>query len=138
MTRLGFASTLIAALLPLGASAGDLRVTITGAEANAGSVRAALFASVEAFDGDAPLAGSFRVAGERVEFVFPNIAPGRYGVSSFHDANANEELDRNLVGVPTERFGFSRNARGSFGPPAFDDMAIEVGAEGASITIELR
>ena len=31
-----------------------------------------------------------------------------------------------LIGIPKENYGFSRDARGKFGPPDFDDAAIEV------------
>ena len=52
--------------------------------------------------------------------------------------NGNEKLDTNLVGIPSEPYGFSRNARGRFGPPSFDDLAIEVGDDDLSIDIELE
>ena len=54
------------------------------------------------------------------------------------DLNGNEELDRNLVGIPTEPFGFSRNARGSFGPPDYADMQFEVAGEPVTLDIELH
>ena len=38
-----------------------------------------------------------------------------------HDVNGNDALDSNIVGMPTEPYGFSNNAQGSFGPPAWQD-----------------
>ena len=73
-----------------------------------------------------------------VEIVFADLAPGTYGVSAFHDRDEDEELDTNLVGLPTEPYGFSNDARGSFGPPEFEDMSFSVGDEPVTIEITLE
>jgi len=46
-----------------------------------------------------------------------NIQKGKYIFKYFHDENCNNKLDKNCLGIPTEGFGFSNNAKGSFGPP---------------------
>jgi uncharacterized protein (DUF2141 family) len=33
--------------------------------------------------------------------------------------------DKNFFGIPQEGYGFSNNARGSMGPPAFDKAAFQ-------------
>jgi len=53
--------------------------------------------------------------------VFKGVAKGVYGISAFHDENANGKLDTNFIGLPTEDYCASRDARGSFGPPSFSD-----------------
>jgi uncharacterized protein (DUF2141 family) len=53
--------------------------------------------------------------------VFEKIPPGVYGLSAFHDKNKNGKLDTNLLGIPSEDYGASNNARGTFGPPSFED-----------------
>jgi uncharacterized protein (DUF2141 family) len=53
--------------------------------------------------------------------VFKGVAKGVYGISAFHDANGNGKLDTNFLGIPTEDYCTSRDARGSFGPPKFAD-----------------
>ncbi len=55
-----------------------------------------------------------------------NVRPGKYAVSAFYDANNNTKLDKNFLGAPTEKYGFSNNARGTFGPPDFKDQLVEV------------
>jgi uncharacterized protein (DUF2141 family) len=69
--------------------------------------------------------------------AFKDLPPGRYVVSLFIDENGNKKLDRNPVGVPVEPYGISRNAVGNFGPPGFDDAAIEL-SEDLVTTINLR
>ncbi len=40
-----------------------------------------------------------------------NLQPGEYAAVAFHDGNGNGKVDSNLVGVPTEGFGFSNDVR---------------------------
>lgn len=58
------------------------------------------------------------------------IPPGTYAVMAYQDENENGELDRYFFGPPKENYGFSRDARGHFGPPSFDEAAIQVKEEG--------
>jgi len=70
----------------------------------------------------APLAkAAAKADGPTALCVFENIPPGVYGVSAFHDKNDNGKLDTNLLSIPSEDYGASNNARGSFGPPSFED-----------------
>ncbi|MEK8015864.1 MAG: DUF2141 domain-containing protein [Candidatus Parabeggiatoa sp.] len=50
----------------------------------------------------------------------------RYAIAAYHDANGNEKLDKNFFGIPKEGYGFSNNARGTFGPPSFEKAAFEL------------
>lgn len=54
------------------------------------------------------------------------LAKGTYGVSAYHDINANKKLDFSLVGIPQEPYGFSNNARGTFGKPPFEETLINL------------
>lgn len=54
------------------------------------------------------------------------LKPGKYAFKYIHDENNNKELDTNWIGAPTEGFGFSNNAKGRFGPPAFEDTVFEL------------
>jgi uncharacterized protein (DUF2141 family) len=55
----------------------------------------------------------------RSVIVIKNLEPGRYSFKYFHDQNKNQILDLNRAGIPKEGFGFSNNAKGTFGPPSF-------------------
>ena len=59
-------------------------------------------------------------------FELPN---GTYAIGLFVDANYNNEMDRNIFGVPKEQFGFSNDARGSFGPPSFKEASFTVSGD---------
>ena len=55
-----------------------------------------------------------------------DLPPGQYAVNAFHDENGNGELDTNLFGIPTEGYGFANDPRTTFGPPDFEDAAVNV------------
>lgn len=47
-------------------------------------------------------------------------------VSAYHDQNDNQKLDKNGLGIPLERYGFSNNPKRGFGPPKYRETSIEV------------
>jgi uncharacterized protein (DUF2141 family) len=55
------------------------------------------------------------------ECVFSGVSPDVYGISAFHDENDNTRLDTNFLGIPSESWCTSRDAKAFFGPPSFDD-----------------
>ncbi len=66
------------------------------------------------------------------------LPAGRYAVAVFHDTDGNGRLSTWPIGLPKEAYGFSRNARGRFGPPPFDAAAFDLPAAGARLEISLR
>ncbi len=62
-----------------------------------------------------------KIRNGRAVCVFTDVKPGTYAISAFHDENKNGKLDTNLVGMPTEDYGASRDARQPFSAPRFDD-----------------
>ena len=58
-----------------------------------------------------------------------DLSDGTYAIGIFVDANYNNEMDRNFFGVPKEQYGFSNDAKGSFGPPSFKDASFTVSGD---------
>lgn len=118
--------------------AADLTVIVDHVKAGAGEVRVALFNDRNSFPNQR-LQGQKAAAGEpSVTLSFSGLPAGRYAVSAFQDLNQNEKLDTNAFGKPREPYGFSRNARGRFGPPSFDDASVELGTESRTLRISLE
>lgn len=63
-----------------------------------------------------------------VELVFPDIPDGYYAISCFHDENGNGTLDKNWLGIPTEPYCFSNNARPRFRAPRWDEAKFSFAA----------
>lgn len=123
-------------LVGMQAHAADITVTITGVSSDAGTVRAALHDGAEGFPRERQMvAGVFvEASAGAVTLVFEDVPAGRYAISAFHDQDGDNALSANLLGIPNEPFGFSNDARGSFGPPEFEDAAFEVSSEDISLT----
>ena len=125
-----------ALLLAGGAQALDLTVEVLQARSTQGQVSAGLYAGAATWLGT-PLQGQRAPAGERTVLVFRDLPAGRYALSVFHDENGNGKLDRNIVGMPTEPYGFSRDAQGHMGPASFDDAALDLQAD-TTVTVHLH
>jgi uncharacterized protein (DUF2141 family) len=69
---------------------------------------------------------------------FEAIPPGTYALAVIHDENSNGKLDTNLLGIPTEGYGFSNNARALFGTPSFSDASFSYNGQSLDMTITLH
>ncbi|WP_417519937.1 DUF2141 domain-containing protein [Minwuia sp.] len=129
MTRTFF---LISALvLPLTAQAAELTVRIDNIASDQGTILVALYESPHGFlkDDGETAARSVKAMPGALEVTFADLKAGRYAVAMYHDANDDRELNRNLLGLPTEGVGFSNDAIARFGPPDFDDAAVTLSAD---------
>jgi len=128
-----------ATLFTTAAQAGDLRVEVRGlTAADSGTVNVALADKAEGFLKTFLASQRIAAAPGAVLVVFRDLKSGDYAVTAFLDENGNEKLDTNLFGMPTEKYGFSNDARGSFGPPSFADAKFSVGAGGATVVVNLQ
>ncbi|HET9055094.1 MAG TPA: DUF2141 domain-containing protein [Cyclobacteriaceae bacterium] len=114
-----------------------VELTIKGIENAQGSVLVAVYNSEVSFMKRHVASKKVKVTGKEVSLVFENVAPGDYAISTFHDENDNNKLDTNLLGIPNERYGFSNDARGTFGPPSFEKARIKVDGD-KKVVINLK
>jgi len=63
---------------------------------------------------------------KRCTIIFSDLKAGKYGIRYFHDENMNGIMEKNILGIPTEGYGFSNNAYGMFGPRPFRDWLFEI------------
>lgn len=118
----------------------ELIVQVEGAQSNTGKVFVAVLNSAEAYQDDQaePVAqGVWPVQNKKAEGRF-QLPPGVYAIRLFHDENNNGTLDTNLIGIPTEPFGFSNNASVVFGPPSFDKVKVEIKEGQKTLVIRLK
>jgi uncharacterized protein (DUF2141 family) len=119
---------------------GKLTVVPVGLEKDAGSVRIQLCDSEFDFESEeVHFRGAIvKVENEQAVGVFEDVPHGEYAVKLFHDENGNGKLDTDSVGRPREKYGFSNDALGRFGPPSFEKASFRFEAEQATIEIEMR
>lgn len=64
--------------------------------------------------------------------------PGAYGLVLYHDENGNGRIDRNLIGIPKEGFGFSNNPKIFLSAPSFKAVRMTIGGNGISTRIRMK
>ncbi|MCR8560891.1 DUF2141 domain-containing protein [Mucilaginibacter sp. BJC16-A38] len=55
-----------------------------------------------------------------------NLEPGTYGFTIVDDENGNGKIDKNLIGMPKEGFGFSNFFLEKMKRPVFDDFKVDL------------
>lgn len=143
-SKIQVALTAILATLVAGdAFAATLRVEVSvpAANNNSGKIGCALYASAVGFPMDATKARSqlWQPSAAKVTCVFKDIPAGQYAVALSHDLDNNQVVDTNLLGMPKEAWGVSRNARPSLRAPRFEEAAVSVPAGGEVVLlVEVR
>lgn len=104
----------------------SLATTISGALPNKGQVIFSLFSSAENFLKQAVNTETKPInkLGEAAFII--QLKPGTYAVSIIYDEDSNGELNTSFLGIPTEPVGFSNDARGTFGPPSYEDASFSL------------
>ncbi|MES3023434.1 MAG: DUF2141 domain-containing protein [Pseudomonadota bacterium] len=121
------------------ASAADLTIHIDDVKSAAGNVLVAVYNSAGTFLTAAPagVGGAPAAAGSNM-LVIKNLPAGEYAFAVYHDANGNGKMDKNLIGMPTEDYGFSNNAMGKMGPPSFDTAKFALADAGSTVRVSLK
>jgi uncharacterized protein (DUF2141 family) len=131
------ASSLLLVLLAspaASASAADaggcsLVVQITGFRNSKGLLGAELFTSSNGWPEDVDKSfrhDHFPIQGDHATARFDHIPAGKYGLVVLHDENENRKLDRNLLGIPKEGFGFANNPHVFLSAPPIEKATIPV------------
>jgi uncharacterized protein (DUF2141 family) len=70
-----------------------------------------------------------QIKDQKCSFSIINLNQGKYAVRYYHDENLNGKMEINLVGKPTEGYGFSNNVVGKFGMPPFEKWLFELSSD---------
>ena len=124
--------------LPVCAEAGTLVVTVEGVRSAAGQVLVAVCDRVTFLEPTCRYHGRSPAMAGAVAVRIEGIPEGVYAAQAYQDENSDGVINRNFFGIPLEGIGFSNNAAMRFGPPAFEDAAFQVGANGGQISFSLR
>lgn len=133
-----FALALVLAAGP--ASAARIIVTIDGVHSAQGNVFIGLYASPSKFlnGNQTDAMKRVRASAAPITVTFDNLPPGTYAVGAYHDENANDHLDTNLLGLPIEGYALSNGVRAVFSKPNFYEAAFTVGAGDRPVALHIR
>ena len=115
-------------LLFSGVKTHKLSIHISGISKIKGSLFIAIFRPTDDF----PVFGKqFKgivkeVEGKSQNYNFDDLPEGEYALAIYQDENRNKILDKNLLGIPTEIYGFSNNARRNFSAPSFQEAKFKL------------
>ena len=119
---------------------GNLRVIVQKIRNQSGQIGFCLFKSKEGFPNhpEKALVSKFtKAVSDSIEYTFKEVPMGTYAISAFHDENSDHKVNSNFLGIPKEGIGVSNNAKGSFGPPKFDDAKFAFTRSGQTVSIFL-
>ena len=120
--------------------AAELTLRVQGENLHGKEIRVALYDSALDFpDNDDKAKTAKAVAvGNEVTFRCADLSPGVYAIAAFADGKGNGKLDRNFLSIPTEPYGFSRDARGLTSAPDFADAAFRIADTDITQTFRLQ
>ena len=131
MKQRGLGLTLVGCSLSIAAAAAaeadpGISVTVSQLRNGKGVVRCALFKAKDGFPSDSKKAlrvTATKIEGKKAVCAFRELPEGRYALAAYHDEDNNNEMKTNFLGIPQEGVAASNNAKGSLGPPSFEDAA---------------
>lgn len=130
---------IIAILLSANAYSADINLRIVGLDNSDGQVIVYLFDNEEDFPTEPKNAVRTlfkKVENKQSNITIKDIEKGTYAIAVVHDEDNDSEMDTNFIGMPSEDVAASNNAKGSFGPPSFEDAAFELREKNIDLLID--
>lgn len=122
-------------------SCSGIQVTIPNIKNSTGSVACALFESTAGFPTEfmhsATHIAMIKIRATQARCNFLDIPPGTYALAVIHDENLDGKLGTNLLGVPTEGYGFSSGAKALMSAPSFEAASFSYDGQNLDLTIRL-
>ena len=105
-----------------------LTVEVTNIKNKKGKVQIGLYNSYKKFPkvGKTLRMKRIKPTGKTLKYKFTGLSPGKYAIAIYHDENGDNKCNKNMIGVPTEAYAFSRNFRPKFSAPKFSDCSISL------------
>ena len=119
-----------------------IHVKILNIRNSTGTVACALFESPEGFPNEylhfATNIMIIKIRKSQARCDFEDIPPGTYAMAVVHDENMNGKLDTNWMGIPTEGYGFSNDAKALLGAPSFSAASFLYDGRNIDLTMRLN
>jgi uncharacterized protein (DUF2141 family) len=87
-----------------------LTIRVENADIGKGDLMIGIFNDEKIFPNDYFRGEKLTVSNGIMTIVFNDLPKGQYAVSVYQDSNGNEQLDKNIFGIPKEKYGFSNNS----------------------------
>lgn len=121
---------------------GNLLIHIDGIRNTKGNVLMSIYNQKEKFMADPKTKAFYNAVGKienrEATFVIKNVPFGQYAITLLHDENKNDKMDKNLLGIPKEGYGFSNNVTLKFGPPSYEESTFDLNKKEQKIQITMK
>ncbi|HJV40568.1 DUF2141 domain-containing protein [Caulobacter sp.] len=139
LAGLTFAALAIAPAARAQEALGELTLTFPALATKSGAVMIAVYDSAQGWSAGKAVRVAMASAGDAEPSAkIVALPPGTYAVRAFQDVDGDGKMGKNPFGLPTEPYGFSRDAVGDMGPAKFDDAAFEVKAGANAQALHLK
>lgn len=115
-------------------------VKVTGIRSQKGKIILNVFKDNESYDNEQPykkFTFDKKPLNNGTLTVMLGLEPGTYGITLIDDENGNGKIDKNLIRMPKEGFGFSNFFMEKLKKPAFDDFKVDLKAT-AKVDIKVK
>lgn len=116
----------------------QLTIKIENIEVLEGDIRIGMFNASEKFLKQGLSFKNYIIAVENTTetIIIDDLPEGDYAFILYHDKNADGKINRNLIGIPKEPFGFSNNMKPKFAKPTFEECKFSL-TENIELQIKL-
>ena len=116
----------------------QLTIKIENIEVLEGDIRIGVFNTSENFLKQGFTFKKYKIAVKNTteSILIDDLPKGDYAFILYHDKNTDGKMNRNLLGIPKEPFGFSNNVKPKFAKPTFEDCKFLL-AENLELQINL-
>lgn len=104
----------------------SLTVQISNIKEKKGNIVISVFNNVKSFlkEGEEFFKKTIPVKDRNMTITFVDLPSGYYAVALYHDENGDHACNKNILGIPKEWFGFSKNFSPLLRAPRFDEIKI--------------
>ncbi len=108
--------------------ANDIDIEITDILNNSGDVKIGLYDKADNFSKIDKVykEAIVKISSKTLKYKFTNISNGTYAIAIFHDENQNGKIDKNILRMPQEGYGFSNNIRPLLRSANFEESKFEL------------
>ena len=79
----------------------------------------------------------FTPSGNTLTATITDLDYGQYAIATYQDLDADGKIGTNMIGIPTDPYGFSNNYKPKIKAPSFKDCAFIYDEQSASVSIAM-
>ena len=140
ITPLIFTLLVLVALSSFNRADEGIKVNITNLKSNKGFVLVSLFKEGVGYPDKPEKAfrkAKLSITANNAAVIFNSLPAGSYAIAILHDENDDQKMNKNVLGIPREGYGFSNNATAAFGQPRYSKASFRHTA-GTATTLTIK